>query len=115
MYFPQEQRTDLPLAVQVAELIREKALWLTRDELPHSISVEIDELGEKVVRAFLLVETESQKQIVVGKGGSLVKDIGTRARPEIEALLGRHVFLELVVKVRPRWRRDEATLDRLGV
>jgi GTPase len=115
MYFPREQRTDLPLAVQVAELIREKALWLTRDELPHSISVEIDELGEKVVRAFLLVETESQKQIVVGKGGSLVKDIGTRARPEIEALLGRHVFLELVVKVRPRWRRDEATLDRLGV
>jgi len=115
MYFPEEQRTDLPLAAQVAELIREKALWLTRDEVPHSISVEIDELGEKVVRAFLLVETESQKQIVVGKGGSLVKDIGTRARPEIEALLGRHVFLELVVKVRPRWRRDEATLDRLGV
>jgi len=115
MYFPQEQRTDLPLAVQVAELIREKALWLTRDEVPHAISVEIDELGEKVVRAFLLVETESQKQIVVGKGGSVVKDIGTRARPEIEALLGRHVFLELVVKVRPRWRRDEATLDRLGV
>jgi GTP-binding protein Era len=115
MYFPEEQRTDLPLAAQVAELIREKALWLTRDEVPHSISVEIDELGEKVVRAFLLVETESQKQIVVGKGGSLVKDIGTRARPEIEAVLGRHVFLELVVKVRPRWRRDEATLDRLGV
>jgi GTPase len=115
MYFPEEQRTDLPLAAQVGELIREKALWLTRDEVPHSISVEIDELGEKVVRAFLLVETESQKQIVVGKGGSLVKDIGTRARPEIEALLGRHVFLELVVKVRPRWRRDEATLDRLGV
>jgi GTP-binding protein Era len=115
MYFPQEQRTDLPLTVQIAELIREKALWLTRDEVPHAISVEIDELGEKVVRAFLLVETESQKQIVVGKGGSVVKDIGTRARPEIESLLGRHVFLELVVKVRPRWRRDEATLDRLGV
>jgi GTPase len=115
MYFPQEQRTDLPLAVQVAELIREKALGLTRDEVPHAISVEIDELGEKVVRALLLVETESQKQIVVGKAGSVVKDIGTRARPEIEALLGRHVFLELVVKVRPRWRRDEATLDRLGV
>ena len=108
MYFPQEQRTDLPLTVQVAELIREKALWLTRDEVPHAISVEIDELGEKVVRAFLLVETESQKQIVVGRGGSVVKDIGTRARPEIEALLGRHVFLELVVKVRPRWRRDES-------
>jgi GTP-binding protein Era len=115
LYFPQEQRTDLSVDVQVAELIREKALTLTRDEVPHAISVEIDELGEKVVRAFVLVETESQKQIVVGKGGSVVKEIGTRARPEIEALLGHTVFLELVVKVRPRWRRDEATLDRLGV
>ena len=66
-------------------------------------------------RSLLLVETESQKQIVVGKGGSVVKEIGTRARPEIEALLGHPVFLELVVKVRPRWRRDEAALDRLGV
>jgi GTP-binding protein Era len=115
MYFPQEQRTDLPVAVQVAELIREKALTLTRDEVPHAISVEIEEIGDKVVRALVLVETESQKQIVVGRGGSVVKEIGTRARPEIEALLGRAVFLELVVKVRPRWRRDEATLDRLGV
>jgi GTP-binding protein Era len=115
MYFPQEQRTDLTVAVQVAELIREKALTLTRDEVPHAISVEIEEIGDKVVRAFVLVETESQKQIVVGRGGSVVKEIGTRARPEIEALLGRAVFLELVVKVRPRWRRDEATLDRLGV
>jgi GTPase len=115
LYFPQEQRTDLSVEVQVAELIREKALTLTRDEVPHAISVEVDELGEKVVRAFVLVETESQKQIVVGKGGSVVKEIGTRARPEIEALLGHGVFLELVVKVRPRWRRDEAMLDRLGV
>ena len=103
-----------PLAeTQIAELIREKALWLTRDEVPHAISVEVDELGEKVVRAFILVETESQKQIVVGKGGAIVKEIGTRARPEIEALLGHQVFLELVVKVRPHWRRDEAALDRL--
>jgi GTP-binding protein Era len=115
LYFPQEQRTDLPLDVQVAELIREKALWLTRDEVPHAISVEIDELGEKLVRAFLLVETDSQKQIVVGKGGAVVKGIGMRARPEVEALLGRPVYLELVVKVRPRWRRDEATLERLGL
>ena len=115
LYFPREQRTDLSEGAQVAELIREKALWLTRDEVPHAISVEIDEMGEKAIRALLLVETESQKQIVVGKGGSIVKEIGTRARPEIEALLGHSVFLELVVKVRPRWRRDEATLDRLGV
>ena len=71
-----------------ASSIREKALWLTRDEVPHAISVEVDEMTEKVVRAFVLVETESQKQILVGKGGAMVRDIGTRARPEIEALLG---------------------------
>jgi GTP-binding protein Era len=115
LYFPQEQRTDLSLELQVAELIREKALWLTRDELPHAISVEVEDVEEKVVCASILVETESQKQIVVGKGGKLVKDIGTRARPEIEALFGHSVFLELKVKVRPRWRRDEATLERLGL
>ncbi len=115
LYFPREQRTDLSLELQLAELVREKALWLTRDEVPHSISVELDEIEEKVVRASILVETESQKQIVVGKGGALVKDIGTRARPEIEALLGHSVFLELKVKVRPRWRRDAATLERLGL
>jgi len=115
LYFPQEQRTDLSLELQVAELIREKALGLTRDELPHAISVEVEDVEEKVVRASILVETESQKQIVVGKGGKLVKDIGTRARPEIEALFGHSVFLELKVKVRPRWRRDEATLERLGL
>jgi GTPase len=115
LYFPREQRTDLSVEAQIGELVREKALWLTRDEVPHAISVEVDEMGEKTVRALLLVETDSQKQILVGKGGSMVKDIGTRARPEIEALLGHPVFLELVVKVRPRWRRDEATLDRLGV
>jgi GTP-binding protein Era len=114
-YFPPEQRSDLTAEEQIAELIREKALALTRDEVPHAISVEVEEVEEKVVRAFLLVETESQKQIVVGKGGGIVKEIGTRARPEIEAVLGRHVFLELKVKVRPRWRRDAATLERLGL
>ena len=115
LYFPQEQRTDLELELQVAELVREKVLWLTRDEVPHAVSVEVEELGEKVVRASILVETESQKQIVVGKGGSIVKEIGVRARPEIEALLGHPVFLELKVKVRPKWRRDAATLERLGL
>jgi len=115
LYFPPEARTDLPLEAQVGELVREKALALTKEELPHSIGIEIEELGDKVVRANVLVETESQKQIVVGKGGAMVKAIGTKARPEIEALLGRHVFLELQVKVRPRWRRDEAMLERLGL
>jgi GTP-binding protein Era len=114
-YYPREQRTDLEPDVQVAELVREKALQLTRDEIPHAISVEVDEVTDKVVRATIFVETESQKQIVVGKGGSVVKQIGTRARPEIELLLGRPVFLELTVKSRPKWRRDEAMLERLGL
>jgi GTP-binding protein Era len=114
-YYPREQRTDLEPEVQIAELVREKALQLTRDEIPHAISVEVDELTDKVVRATLFVETESQKQIVIGKGGSVVKQIGTRARPEIELVLGHPVFLELKVKSRPSWRRDEAMLERLGL
>lgn len=69
LYFPEEQRTDLPVEVQVAELVREQALRLTKDELPHAITVEVQELGERVVEADVLVETQSQKQIVVGKGG----------------------------------------------
>jgi len=115
LYFPQEQRSDLSVEEQISELIREKALWLTRDEVPHAISVEIEEFEEKVLRAHVLVETESQKQIVVGKGGSVIKEIGTRARPEIEQLLGHPIYLELMVKVRPHWRRNEATLERLGL
>jgi GTP-binding protein Era len=115
LYFPAEQRTDLSVADQISELVREKALALTRDEVPHSISVEVEELGETFVRANVLVETDSQKQILVGKNGAMVKEIGTRARPEIEALLGQTVFLELMVKVRPHWRRNETTLERLGL
>jgi GTP-binding protein Era len=115
LYFPEGERTDLPLDLQVAELVREKALQLTREEVPHAVSVEVEEVTDQAVRANLLVETESQKQILVGRGGSKVKEIGVRARPEIEHLLGRHVFLELHVKVRPRWRRDEAMLERLGI
>ena len=115
LYYPQEQRTDLPLPVQIAELIREQALRLTRDEVPHAITVSVDEIEGKVVRADVLVETESQKQIVVGKGGSMIREIGRHARPEIEALVGRRLFLELRVKVSPRWRRDETLLERLGI
>jgi GTPase len=115
LYYPQEQRTDLPVEVQVAELVREQALRLTKEEVPHAITVEVQEIGDRVVQADLLVETESQKQIVVGKGGSMVREVGRRARPEIELLLGHPVFLELHVKVKPRWRRDEALLDRLGL
>jgi GTP-binding protein Era len=115
LYFPPEQRTDLPPEVQVAELVREKALQLTRDEVPHAITVEVEELSERVVRAIVYVETDSQKQIVVGKGGAMVKEIGIRARPEIELVLGHRVFLELQVKVKPKWRRDERLLERLGI
>ena len=114
-YFPVDARTDLPVAAQIAELVREKALALTREEVPHAITVEVDALEDTVVRASLYVETQSQKQIVVGQGGRVVREIGTRARPEIEALLARKVFLDLQVKVRPHWRRDDAMLERLGL
>jgi GTP-binding protein Era len=114
-YFPPDQRSDLSIEDQVAELVREKALALTREEVPHAISVEVEEMDEKVVRASIYVETQSQKQIVVGRRGSVVKEVGTRARPEIEHLVGHKVFLELQVKVRPKWRRDERILERLGI
>jgi GTPase len=114
-YFPPDTRSDLPLEAQIAELVREKALELTREEVPHAVSVEVDAIEDRVVRASVFVETESQKQIVVGKGGRVVREIGTRARPEIEALLGKEIFLDLQVKVRPHWRRDDAMLERLGL
>jgi GTPase len=114
-YFPTDQVSDLPLEVQVAEIIREKSLALTREEVPHAISVEVEELEEKVVRAVVYVETASQKQIVVGKAGRMVREIGVRARPELEVLLGRHIYLELQVKVKERWRSDERMLEQLGL
>ena len=114
-YFPPDQRTDLSVEEQIAELVREKAIQLTRDEVPHSVTAEVEEIEGKIVRVAVYVETDSQKQILVGKGGAMVREIGTRARPEIEALLGQPVFLELVVKVRPKWRRDERMLERLGL
>jgi GTP-binding protein Era len=115
LYFEQEQRTDLPVEVQIAELVREQALRLTKDEVPHAITVEVQEIEEKLVQADVLVETESQKQIVVGKGGAMIREIGKRARPEVELVLGHPVYLELRVKVKPRWRRDETLLERLGI
>jgi GTPase len=114
-YFGEGEDTDLPLEARLGEIIREQALALTRDEVPHAIEVEIEEIEDGRVRARLFVETESQKGILVGRGGSMVKAIGSRARPELERLLGRKVFLELVVKVRPHWRRDENVLQQLGI
>ncbi|MEO5633562.1 GTPase Era [Gaiella sp.] len=115
MYFPVDQTTDLTIENRVAEVIREKALHLTRDEVPHAITVVVEEIGDKVVQAFLLVETESQKGILVGKKGAMVREIGQRARPEVEHLVGHPVFLELIVRVRSKWRRDAKMIERLGM
>jgi GTPase len=115
LLFPLEQPTDLTVEERVAEVIREKALQLTREEVPHAVYVDVDEIAERVVRAFVYVETESQKGILVGKKGAMIREIGTRARPEVEAFVGHPVFLELQVKVRPKWRRDPKLLERLGL
>jgi GTP-binding protein Era len=114
-YFPPEQVTDLPLEARIAELVREKALALTKEEVPHALTAELTELEDGRVHVNLYVETESQKQILVGKAGRVVKEIGVRARPEIELLLGRKVFLELRVKAVPKWRRSVTMLERLGI
>jgi GTP-binding protein Era len=113
-YFPRDTSTDLTLEERLAEVVREKALQLTREEVPHAVTVVVDEVGERAVHAQVIVETESQKAILIGKRGAMIREIGTRARPEVEALVGHAVFLELVVKVRPRWRRDPKQLERLG-
>lgn len=119
--YPEGVATDLPLALRVAEVVREKALAVTREEVPHSIAVVVEELerdegrGLTRVLATLFVERESQKPIVIGKGGQTLKTIGTRAREELELLLGTRVYLELRVKVQREWQRDPAALARLGV
>jgi GTP-binding protein Era len=115
LYFPPEQRTDVALEIQIAELVREQALRLTREEVPHALTVQVEEIGASHVRAIVFVETESQRQILIGRGGRMVRQIGTNARREVEALVGRRVFLDLRVKARPKWRRDEAMLERLGI
>jgi GTP-binding protein Era len=118
--YPPDERSDVPEHVRLAELVREQVLSRTREELPHAVEVELDELEERedgllVVRARLWAETESQKGILVGAGGHMVKAIGTAARREIETELGRRVHLDLRVRVRSGWRRDDALLDRLGI
>ena len=118
--YPPEEQSDQRQEVRIAELVREQVLLRTREELPHAVEVEIDELEERedgllVVRARVWAETESQKGILVGAGGRMVKAVGTAARKEIEQLLDRRVHLELHVRVRKGWRRDEALLDRLGI
>jgi GTP-binding protein Era len=114
-YFGADEVTDMPLEARIAELVREQALALTREEVPHALTCEVIELDERRVAVRLYTETESQKQILVGRGGSMVREIGRRARPGIEALLGHTVYLELKVRAMPRWRRDPAALARLGL
>jgi GTP-binding protein Era len=119
MYEPQ-QRSDLPSEVLLAELIREQVLRRTRDELPHAVEVEVGEVAYRddgliEISAHVWAETESQKGILIGAGGRKIKEIGTAARGELERELGSRVFLDLRVRVRGRWRRDESLLDRLGI
>jgi GTP-binding protein Era len=123
--FPPEDVTDQSIETRLSELIREQALLRTRDELPHAIEVRVEEI-ERVepaddsgtityVTAQLWVETDSQKGIVIGKGGKMIKAIGAAARPALEELLDSHVHLELKASVRKGWRRDDGLLDRLGI
>ena len=118
LLFPADQVTDQPVEQRVSEIVREKALERTREEIPHSIEVVVEELdhGEDLVRieAVVLVERESQKGIVIGRGGEMLKAIGTQARRELEVVFGQKVFLGLRVKVAREWQRDPAALHRLG-
>jgi len=118
-YYPPGSRTDQPPPLFVAELVREKLLALTREEVPHSIAVVTDEYEERddgllAITATIYVERDSQKGIVVGKGGQTIKTVGTQARAEIEALFGTRVYLELRARVEPNWQRRDHALQRLG-
>lgn len=118
-YFPDDMITDQPERVIAAEMIREKILLLTRDEIPHSIAVEVEEFKERdnddvYIRATIFVERDSQKGIVIGAKGSLLKKIGQQARADIEGLLGCKVFLELWVKVKADWRNKDKALKQFG-
>jgi GTPase len=118
--FPVEDRSDLAFEVHLAELIREQILRRTFQEVPHAVEVVVDEVDVDrddlaVVHARAWVETESQKGILIGAGGKMIKAVGTAARRELERDLGRKVHLDLAVRVRRGWRADEALLDRLGI
>ena len=119
-YFPAGQRSDQDEGVELAELVREQVLRRARQEVPHAVEVHVDEVDRSRpdlvrVQAHVWVETESQKGILIGAGGRMVRAIGTAARKEIEARLDERVHLDLSVRVRRRWRADDALLDRLGL
>lgn len=118
--YPAEDRTDASEQMQLAELVREQVLLRTRDELPHAVEVQLAELWERedgllMIEALLWVEGESQKAILIGAGGRMVKSIGVAARRSLQTQLGRKVHLQLRVQVRRGWRRDEGLLDRVGI
>ena len=116
--YPPDEVTDLPLEVRLAELVREQALAVAREEVPHSIAVVVEELEREGdltrVSATIVVERDSQKGIVIGKGGAVLKAVGTRSRQQMEPLVGTRVFLDLRVKVLKDWQRDPKALRRLG-
>lgn len=120
MYYSEDQVTDHPERFIISELVREKVLELTREEIPHSVAVTTDKVrqendGEKIhVMATIVVERSSQKGIIIGKQGSMLKQIGTKARKDIEILLGSKVYLELWVKVQKDWRNKELYLNDYG-
>jgi GTP-binding protein Era len=115
LYYPPDTDTDMPLEARIAELVREQALRLTKEEVPHAVTAEVVEIDERRVHVRLYTETESQKQILIGKGGTMVREIGRGARPHVEVLLGHPVYLQLKVKASPKWRRNETMLERLGL
>ena len=118
-YFPDDMTSDQPENVLVSELIREKALELTRDEVPHSVAVLVEDIKARPeghivdIEAVIYVERESQKGIIVGKGGRMIREIGTRARQDIEPLIGNKVFLDLRVKVEKDWSKNPEFIKRL--
>jgi GTP-binding protein Era len=119
-FFPADERSDQEDTVMLAELVREQVLRRTRQEVPHAVEVEVEEIEERskdlvAVRALMWVETDSQKGILIGAGGRMIRSIGIAARRELERELGTRVHLDLQVRVRRSWRSDERLLDQLGI
>ncbi len=119
LLYPEDVITDLPQGMAMADLIREKLFKVMREEIPHSIAVRIESVQPKKgkvmhVRAIITVERETQKEIVIGKKGEILKEVGTQARKDLEELLGQQVFLELYVKTEKNWRDDPQQLEEMG-